>query len=78
MTVRDIRKLLTQTVVVTIYPLGLYGTGCVYYKGRAADIPKTLYDEDVMSIMPLSRHEQGISIEYDEDLLNELNKEDEQ
>lgn len=78
MTVRDIRQLLTQTIVVMIYPLGLYGTGRVYYKGRAADIPETLYDEDVLSIMPLSRFEQGISIEFDENLLNKLNKEDEQ
>lgn len=78
MTVRDIRKLLTQSIVVMIYPLGLYGTGCVYYKGRAADIPKILSDEEVLSIMPLSRYEQGISIEFDENLLNTLNKEDEQ
>lgn len=78
MTVREIRQLLAQSIVVTIYPLGLYVTCDVYYKGRAADIPKTLYDEDVLSIMPLSRYEQGISIEFDENLLNKLNKEDEQ
>lgn len=78
MTVREIRHLCVQSLVVTIYPLGLYGTGRVYYKGRAADIPETLYDEDVLSIMPLSRFEQGISIEFDENLLNTLNKEDEQ
>ena len=32
MTVREIRRLLTQSLVVTIYPLGLYGTGRVYFK----------------------------------------------
>ena len=84
MTVRDIRQLLTQTIVVMIYPLGLYGTGRVYYKGRAADIPKILFDKQVFSILPISRFEQGISIEVDENLLtklnklNKLNKEDEQ
>ena len=78
MTVRDIRQLLPQTIVVMIYPLGLYGTDRVYYRGCATDIPKTLYDEDVLSIMPLSRFEQGISIEFDENLLTKLNKEDEQ
>ena len=78
MTVREARNLCVQSLVVTIYPLGLYGTGHVYFKGRAADIPETLYDEDVLSIMPLSRYEQGISIEFDENLLNTLNKEDEQ
>lgn len=78
MTVREIRRLLTQSIVVTIYPLGLYGTGRVYFKGSAADIPKILFEEDVLSIMPLSRYEQGISIEFDENLLNRLNKEDEQ
>ena len=78
MTVREIRRLLTQSLVVTIYPLGLYGTGRVYFKGSAADIPKILFEEDVLSIMPLSRYEQGISIEFDENLLNRLNKEDEQ
>lgn len=70
MTVREIRKLLAQSIVVTIYPVGFYGTGHVYFQGSAADIPETLYDEDVRSIMPLSRFEQGISIEYDENLLN--------
>lgn len=81
MTVREIRQLLTQYIDVTIYPLGLYGTGLVYFKGSAADIPESLFDEDVLSIMPLSRFEQGISIEFDENLLNrlnKLNKEDEQ
>ena len=81
MTVREIRNLLSQYVVVTIYPLGLYGTGHVYYKGLAADIPKILLEEDALSIMPLSRFKQGISIEFDENLLtklNKLNKEDEQ
>ena len=78
MTVREIRQLLTQSIVVTIYPLGLYGTGRVYFKGSAADIPEILFEEDVLSIMPLSRFEQGISIEFDENLLNRLNKEDKQ
>lgn len=76
MTVREIRQLLAHSIVVTIYPLGLYGTGHVYFKGSAADIPKILYDEEVLSIMPVSRYEQGISIEFDENLLNKLNKED--
>ena len=74
MTVREVRNLCAESLVVTIYPLGLYGTGHVYYKGRAADIPETLYDEDVLSIMPLSLSEQGISIEYDENLMKELEK----
>lgn len=78
MTVREVRNLCAQYLVVTIYPLGLYGTGHVYFKGRAEDIPEALYDEDVLSIMPISRFEQGISIEFDENLLNTLNKEDEQ
>lgn len=74
MTVREIRQLLAQPIVVTIYPLGLYGTGHVYFKGSAADIPEILFDEDVLSILPFSRFEQGISIEFDENLLNRLNK----
>lgn len=81
MTVREIRQLLAQSIVVTIYPLGLYGTGHVYFKGSVADIPKILFNEQVFSIMPISRVEQGISIEVDENLLNKLNKlnkEDEQ
>lgn len=78
MTVREVRNLCVQSLVVTIYPLGLYGTGHVYFKGLAADIPEILFDEEVLSIMPLSRFEQGISIEFDENLLNTLNKEDEQ
>lgn len=78
MTVREVRSLCVQSLVVTIYPLGLYGTGHVYFKGHASDIPKILFDEEVLSIMPLSRFEQGISIEFDENLLNTLNKEDEQ
>lgn len=81
MTVREIRQLLAQSIVVTIYPLGLYGTGHVYFKGSVADIPKILFNEQVFSIMPISRFEQGISIEVDENLLaklNKLNKEDEQ
>ena len=81
MTVREIKQLLAQSIVVTIYPLGLYGTGRVYFKGSAADIPEILFDENVLSIMPISRFEQGISIGIDENLLNWLNKlykEDEQ
>ena len=81
MTVREIRQLLAQSIVVTIYPQGLYGTGHVYFKGSAADIPKILFDKQVFSILPISRFEQGISIEVDENLLtklNKLNKEDEQ
>lgn len=78
MTVRDIRMLLAQTIVVMIYPLGLYGSGHVYFKGLASDIPKILFDKEVLSIMPLSRFEQGISIGIDENILNKLNKEDEQ
>lgn len=74
MTVREIRQLLAQSIVVTIYPLGLYGTGHVYFKGSAPDIPEILFDEDVLSILPFSRFEQGISIEFDENLLNRLNK----
>ena len=74
MTVREIRQLLAQSIVVTIYPLGLYGTGHVYFKGSAADIPKILFDKQVFSILPISRFEQGISIEVDENLLTKLNK----
>lgn len=72
MKVRDIRNLLAQSVVVTIYPLGLYGTAPVYFKGLAEDIPDILFDEDVLSIMPFSRFEQGISIEYDENIMKQL------
>lgn len=71
MTVREIRQLFAQSMVVTIYPLGLYGTGHVYFKGSAADIPEILFDEEVLSIMPLSRFEQGISIEYDENIMRD-------
>lgn len=81
MTVREIRQLLAESIVVTIYPLGLYGTGHVYFKGSVADIPEILFNELVFSIMPISRIEQGISIKVDENLLNKLNKlnkEDEQ
>lgn len=78
MTVREVRNLCAEYLIVTIYPLGLYGTGHVYFKGRALDIPEILFDEEVLSIMPISSFEQGISIEFDENLLNTLNKEDEQ
>ena len=81
MTVREVINLCVQSLVVTIYPLGLYGTGRVYFQGRAAYIPEILLDEEVLSIIPLSRFEQGISIEFNEYLLtklNKLNKEDEQ
>lgn len=74
MTVREIRHLLASSIVVTIYPIGLYGTGHVYFKGSATDIPETLYDEDVLSIMPLSRFEQGISIEYDENIMRDCQR----
>lgn len=69
MTVREVRNLCAQSLVVMIYPLGLYGTGHVYFRGLASDIPKILFDEDVLSIMPVSRFEQGISIEYDENIM---------
>lgn len=78
MTVREIRNLCSQSLEVEIYPLGLYGTGTVYFRGKAEEIPHILLGREAMSIMPLSCYLQGISIEHDEDLLNELNKEDEQ
>lgn len=71
MTVREVRHLCAQYLVVTIYPLGLYGTGHVYFKGVATDIPEILFDEEVLSIMPISRFEQGISIEYDENIMRD-------
>lgn len=74
MTVREIRQLLANSIVVTIYPLGLYATGLVYFKGSATDIPEILFDEDVLGLLPFSRFEQGISIEFDDHLLNKLNK----
>lgn len=81
MTVREIRYLCVPSLVVTIYPLGMYGSGRVYFRGRVADIPKILFEEDVTSIMPIDHYEQGISIEYDENIMKECSsskKEDEQ
>ena len=74
MTVREVRNLCAESLVVTIYPLGLYGTGHVYFNGLAADIPEILFDEEVLSIMPLSIFEQGISIEYDENIMRDCQK----
>ena len=81
MKVREIRYLCVPSLVVTIYPLGMYGTGHVYFRGLVADIPKILFEEDVLSILPLDTDEQGISIEYDENIMKECTsskKEDEQ
>ena len=70
MKVREIRYLCAPSIVVTIYPLGMYGTGHVYFRGLVADIPNILFEEDVLSILPLD-YEQGISIEYDENIMKE-------
>lgn len=81
MTVEEVKNLCSQSLEVEIYPLGLYGTGTVYFRGKAEEIPDILLGRDAMSIMPLSCYLQGISIEFDENLLtklNKLNKEDEQ
>lgn len=81
MTVEEVKNLCSQSLEVEIYPLGLYGTGTVYFRGKAAEIPYILLGREAMSIMPLSCYLQGISIEVDENLLNKLNKlnkEDEQ
>ena len=81
MKVREIRYLCVPSLVVTIYPLGMYGTGHVYFRGLVADIPKILFEEDVLSILPLDTDEQGISIEYDGNIIKECTsrkKEDEQ
>lgn len=78
MTVEEVKNLCSQLLEVEIYPLGLYGTGTVYFRGKAEEIPNILLGREAMSIMPLSSCLQGISIEHDADLLNELNKEDEQ
>lgn len=81
MKVREIRYLCVPSLVVTIYPLGMYGTGHVYFRGLVADIPKILFEEDVQSILPISLYEQGISIKYDENIMKEClssKKEDEQ
>ena len=71
MKVREIRYLCVPSLIVTIYPLGMYGTGHVYFRGLVADIPKILFEEDVKSILPISVDEQGISIEYDENIIKE-------
>ena len=81
MTVKEVKNLCSQSLEVEIYPLGLYGTVPVYFRGKAEEIPDILLDREAMSIMPLSCYLQGISIEFDENLLNKLNKlnkEDEQ
>ena len=82
MKVREIRYLCVPSLVVTIYPLGMYGTGHVYFRGQVADIPEILFEEDVLSILPIDYCEQGISIEHDENIMKECSssskKEDEQ
>ena len=81
MKVQEIRDLCVPSLVVTIYPLGWYGTGHVYFRGQVADIPKILFEEDVLSIVPIEYDEQGFSIEYDENIMKECTsskKEDEQ
>ena len=82
MNLRAIRYLCVPSLNVTIYPLGMYGTGHVYFRGQVADIPKILFEEDVLSILPIDYCEQGISIEYDENIMKECSssskKEDEQ
>lgn len=81
MKIREIRYLCVPSLVVMIYPLGMYGTGHVYFRGRVADIPKILFEEDVQSILPIDYSVQGISIRYDENIMKECTsskKEDEQ
>ena len=81
MKVREIRYLCVPSLVIEIYPLGMYGTGNVYFRGLVEDIPKILFEEDVKSIMPIDYDEQGISIEYDENIMKDCTsskKEDEQ
>lgn len=87
MKVREIRYLCVPSLVVEIYPLGMYGTGNVYFRGLVEDIPKILFEEEVESILPLYSYVQdtypylGISIEYDENIMKECTsskKEDEQ
>ena len=81
MKVREIRYLCVPSLVVTIYPLGMYGTGHVYLRGLVEDIPNILFEEDVLSILPIDYSEQGISIKYDENIMKDCTsskKEDEQ
>ena len=81
MKVREIRYLCVPSLIVTIYPLGMYGTGHVYFSGLVADIPNILFEENVLSILPIDYSVQGISIEYDENIMKECTsrkKEDEQ
>ena len=85
MKVREIRYLCVPSLVVEIYPLGMYGTGNVYFRGLVEDIPKILFDEKVLSILPVYSYIQGtslgIAIEYDENIMKECTsskKEDEQ
>lgn len=81
MKIREIRYLCVPSLVVTIYPLGMFGSGHVYFRGPAADIPKILFEEEVLSILPIDHGVQGISIKYDENIMKECTsskKEDEQ
>lgn len=85
MKVREIRYLCVPSLIIEIYPLGMYGTGNVYFRGLVEDIPKILFEEEVLSILPLYSYvqgiSQGISIEYDENIMKEITsskKEDEQ
>ena len=85
MKVREIRNLCVPSLVVEIYPLGMYGTGNVYFRGLVEDIPEILFEEEVLSILPLYSYIQGtylgFSIEYDENIMKECTsskKEDEQ
>ena len=81
MKVREIRYLCVPSLVIEIYPLGMYGTNRVYFRGLVEDIPEILFEEEVQSILPIDYCEQGISIEYDENIMKECTsskKEDEQ
>lgn len=81
MKVREIRYLCVPSLVVEIYPLGMYGNGHIYFRGLVEDIPEILFEEEVKSILPISWCEQGISIEYDENIMKECTsskKEDKQ
>ena len=81
MKVREIRYLCVPSLIIEIYPLGMYGSGNIYFRGLVEDIPKILFEEEVLSIQPLYNYVQGISIEYDENIMKECTsskKEDEQ
>lgn len=75
MKVREIRYLCVPSLIVEIYPLGLYGSGNIYFRGMVKDIPNILFEEEVLSILPLYSYvqgiSQGISIEYDENIMKE-------